>query len=188
MRPRFCVTHAKSPIVCLHRCEEQGVKNTNTAEGLKDQTESFTDQRTADDPAYALGSSLGQPGAYEVDGDCRHSGTRQMAGSVTPGQSEAPAYSGDAGDDARPTGPARCAHLPRSRWNWRLDRVYFLAFLNPSRGQPDPALTARLASPGSVGRPAAGTRLIYRSCRARRLWDFAARGCARSVPSTPTSL
>jgi hypothetical protein len=30
--------------------------------------------------------------------------------------------------------------------------VYFLAFLNPSQGQPDPALTARLASPGRVGR------------------------------------
>jgi hypothetical protein len=41
--------------------------------------------------------------------------------------------------------------MPRRGWNWRLDRVYFLAFLNPSRGQPDPALTARLASPGSVG-------------------------------------
>ncbi len=33
---------------------------------------------------------------------------------------------------------------------WRLGRVYFLAFLNPSRGQPDPALTARLASPATV--------------------------------------
>src|SRR5580704_8745678 len=30
--------------------------------------------------------------------------------------------------------------------DWRLSRVYFLAFLNPSRGQPVPALTARLAS------------------------------------------
>jgi hypothetical protein len=39
-------------------------------------------------------------------------------------------------------------------WNWRLGRVYFLAFLNPSRGQPDPALTARLASPNSVDNPA----------------------------------
>jgi hypothetical protein len=37
--------------------------------------------------------------------------------------------------------------------SWRLDRVYFLAFLNPSRGQPDPALAARLASPASVGEP-----------------------------------
>src|ERR1700735_560998 len=55
--------------------------------------------------------------------------------------------------------------MPRRGWNWRLDRVYFLAFLNPSGGQPDPALTARLASPDSVGRPAAGTRLIYRPCR-----------------------
>jgi hypothetical protein len=27
----------------------------------------------------------------------------------------------------------------------RSARVYFLAFLNPSRGQPEPALTARLA-------------------------------------------
>jgi hypothetical protein len=34
--------------------------------------------------------------------------------------------------------------------DWRLGRVYFLAFLNPSRGQPDPALTARLASPANV--------------------------------------
>jgi hypothetical protein len=31
--------------------------------------------------------------------------------------------------------------------DWQLGRVYFLAFLNPSRGQPDPALTARLARP-----------------------------------------
>ena len=30
--------------------------------------------------------------------------------------------------------------------DWRLGRVYFLPFLNPSRGQPDPALTARSAS------------------------------------------
>jgi len=37
--------------------------------------------------------------------------------------------------------------------SWRLDRVYFLAFLNPSRGQPDPALAVRLASPASVGEP-----------------------------------
>jgi len=34
--------------------------------------------------------------------------------------------------------------------DWRLGRVYFLAFLNPSRGQPDPALTARLASAANV--------------------------------------
>ena len=39
-------------------------------------------------------------------------------------------------------------------WNWRPGRVYFLAFLNPSRGQPDPALTARLASLASVSEPA----------------------------------
>jgi hypothetical protein len=38
--------------------------------------------------------------------------------------------------------------------DWRLGRVYFLAFLNPFRGQPDPALTARLASPASVSEPA----------------------------------
>ena len=36
---------------------------------------------------------------------------------------------------------------------WRLGRVYFLAFLNHSRGQPDPALTARLASPATVDEP-----------------------------------
>jgi hypothetical protein len=30
--------------------------------------------------------------------------------------------------------------------DWRLGRVYFLALSNPSRGQPDPALTTRLAS------------------------------------------
>src|ERR1700720_2485185 len=65
--------------------------------------------------------------------------------------------------------------------NWRLDRVYFLAFLNPSQGQPDPALTDRLASPGSVGPLGAGTRGIYRSCRARYLSGFAARECTRSV-------
>jgi hypothetical protein len=52
--------------------------------------------------------------------------------------------------------------LPRRGWNWRLDRVYFLAFLNPSQGQPDPVLTARLASAGSVGPLGAGTRGIYR--------------------------
>jgi hypothetical protein len=46
------------------------------------------------------------------------------------------------------------AHAALRIWNWRLGRVYFLAFLNPSRGQPDPALTARLASPNSVGEPA----------------------------------
>jgi hypothetical protein len=45
-------------------------------------------------------------------------------------------------------------HAALRIWNWRLGRVYFLAFLNPSRGQPDPALTARLASPASVGEPA----------------------------------
>jgi hypothetical protein len=31
-------------------------------------------------------------------------------------------------------------------WTGGPDRVYFLAFLNPSRGQPGPSLTARLAS------------------------------------------
>jgi hypothetical protein len=52
-------------------------------------------------------------------------------------------------------GPRQCALITASQiWNWRLDRVYFLAFLNPSRGQPDPALTARLASVASVGEPA----------------------------------
>jgi hypothetical protein len=35
--------------------------------------------------------------------------------------------------------------------DWRLGRVYFLAFLKLSRRQPDPALTARLvASPATV--------------------------------------
>jgi len=34
--------------------------------------------------------------------------------------------------------------------DWRLGRVYFLAFLNPSQGQPDPALIARLASPRNL--------------------------------------
>jgi len=43
--------------------------------------------------------------------------------------------------------------LPRCELGWRLGRVYFLAFLNPSRGQPDPALTARLASPVTVDEP-----------------------------------
>jgi hypothetical protein len=36
--------------------------------------------------------------------------------------------------------------LPRCGLDWRLGRVYFLAFLNPSRGQPVPNLAARLAS------------------------------------------
>jgi hypothetical protein len=52
--------------------------------------------------------------------------------------------------------PARATHGSAAlrTSSWRLDRVYFLAFLNPSRGQPDPALAARLASPASVGEPA----------------------------------
>ena len=49
--------------------------------------------------------------------------------------------------------------------DWRLDRVYFLTFLNPSQGQPDPALTARLASLCNGKRADGGTRSIYRSCR-----------------------
>ena len=52
--------------------------------------------------------------------------------------------------------------------DWRLGRVYFLAFLNPSRGQPDPALTARLASLSHRRRLNDGTRLIYPSCRVSR--------------------
>ena len=40
--------------------------------------------------------------------------------------------------------------------DWRLGRVYFLAFLNPSRRQPDPALTARLASPATVDETSTG--------------------------------
>jgi hypothetical protein len=52
-------------------------------------------------------------------------------------------------------GVAQVPHNAALRiWNWRLGRVYFLAFLNPSRGQPDPALTARLASLASVGESA----------------------------------
>jgi hypothetical protein len=39
--------------------------------------------------------------------------------------------------------------MPRRGGNWRLDRVYFLALLNPSQGQPDPVLTARSRSPSS---------------------------------------
>jgi hypothetical protein len=53
----------------------------------------------------------------------------------------------------RPATGMRASVALRIR-NWRLGRVYFLAFLNPSRGQPDPALTARLSSPASVGAPA----------------------------------
>jgi len=34
--------------------------------------------------------------------------------------------------------------------DWRLSRAYFMAFLNPSQGQPDPALIARLASPRNL--------------------------------------
>ena len=34
--------------------------------------------------------------------------------------------------------------------DWQLGRVYFMAFLNPSQGQPDPALIARLASPRNL--------------------------------------
>jgi hypothetical protein len=59
--------------------------------------------------------------------------------------------------------PCEPIHEPLTRGNalicrvagldWRLDRVYFLAFLNPSQGQPDPALTARLASPATVDEP-----------------------------------
>ena len=50
--------------------------------------------------------------------------------------------------DAAPSASAALRDL-----NWRLGRVYVLAFLNPSRGQPDPALTARLASPATIGEP-----------------------------------
>jgi len=55
---------------------------------------------------------------------------------------------------AKDRGRSVRAHAALRIWNWRLGRVYFLAFLNPSRGQPDPALTARLASLASVGEPA----------------------------------
>jgi hypothetical protein len=48
--------------------------------------------------------------------------------------------------------PRRHRHRPRCgaaiTWAGGWGRVYFLAFLNPSQGQPDPALTARLASLG----------------------------------------
>jgi hypothetical protein len=36
--------------------------------------------------------------------------------------------------------------MPRGGLDWRSARVYFLAFLNPSRGQPVQTLTARVAS------------------------------------------
>jgi hypothetical protein len=48
--------------------------------------------------------------------------------------------------------PTHC-HAALRIWNWQLGRVYFLAFLSPSRGQPDRALTARLTSSASVGEP-----------------------------------
>jgi len=51
--------------------------------------------------------------------------------------------------DAPGVGNARSCRV--AGLDWRLGRVCFLAFLNPSRGQPDPALTARLASPATVG-------------------------------------
>jgi len=38
------------------------------------------------------------------------------------------------------------ALLPRGGLDWRSARVYFPAFLNPSRGQPVQTLTARVAS------------------------------------------
>lgn len=47
----------------------------------------------------------------------------------------------------RPARARTLGHAGLRDVNWQLGRVYFLAFLNPSRGQPDPALTARLASP-----------------------------------------
>jgi hypothetical protein len=47
--------------------------------------------------------------------------------------------------------PRRLALICRvADLDWRLGRVYFLAFLNPSLRQPTPALTARMASPATV--------------------------------------
>jgi hypothetical protein len=66
----------------------------------------------------------------------------------------------------------RHTHLPRCALDWRLGRVYFLAFLNPFRGQPDPTLTARLASLCHRRWPSGGARPIYRSCRSGCVMDL----------------
>jgi len=64
---------------------------------------------------------------------------------------------------------------------WRLGRVYFLAFLNPSQGQPDPALIARLASPATVDEATTELdarfteRLEFRIAASRnvnKMWDL----------------
>ena len=68
-------------------------------------------------------------------------------------------------------------HAAERDLGWRLGRVYFLAFLNPSQGQPDPALTARLASPRHRSRAKDGARLIYRSCRRQGLPVLPCRAC-----------
>lgn len=56
----------------------------------------------------------------------------------------APSRKGIAQPDSGTTPYSHCrvVHL-----DWQLDRVYFLTFLNPLRGQPDPALTARFGQP-----------------------------------------
>jgi len=64
---------------------------------------------------------------------------------------------------------------------WRLGRVYFLAFLNPSQGQPDPALIARLASSATVDEATTeldarfALRLEFRIAASRnvnKMWDL----------------
>lgn len=56
------------------------------------------------------------------------------------------------------------AHAALWAWTGRLDRVYFLAFLAPSRETTGSALTARLASPRYRRPTEQPGRLVYRSC------------------------
>jgi hypothetical protein len=45
------------------------------------------------------------------------------------------------------------AHAALRDLDWQLGRVYFLAFLNPSRGQSDPALPPGWPAPVTVAEP-----------------------------------
>jgi len=79
------------------------------------------------------------------------SGIRQPQGTVPPRSAHAAhrvlssdhyragGHVGDVAAEAR-------SHAALRTWAGSRGRVYFLAFLNPLRGQPVPALTARLAS------------------------------------------
>ena len=65
---------------------------------------------------------------------------------------------------------------------WQQGRVYFLAFLNPLRGQPVHALTARLASLCHLDESNGATRLITAHAADRGVPVWFPAGCVR-MPS-----